>query len=134
MIMKRIIIYIYSGVMFTLIIGLSGCYKDIITPELGSGPDDFPPKQVSFQTELAPIFNTSCAVAGCHVSGAHTPYLATAVSFTEIINGGYVNLTDPKRSKIDLMITGEMAQYMPAPVKTNTQKVYDWIRNGAPKN
>lgn len=132
MIMKRIIIYI--GVMFTAIIGLTGCYKDIITPELASGPDDLPPQQVSFETVLAPMFNKNCAVAGCHVSGAHTPYLATAVSFTEIVNGGYVNLAKPQESKIYQMITGEMAQYMPAPVKTNTQKVYDWIRNGAPNN
>jgi hypothetical protein len=132
MIMKRIIIY--TGVMFTLIIGLSGCYKDIITPEMASGPDDLPPKQVSFQAELAPMFNTSCAISGCHVSGAHTPYLTTAVSFTQIINGGYVSLANPKESKIYQMITGEMAQYMPTPAKTNAQKVYDWIRNGAPNN
>jgi len=132
MIMKRIIIY--TGIMFTLIIGLSSCYKDIIPPELGSGPDDFPAQQVSFQTELAPIFNTNCAISGCHVSGAHTPYLTTALSYTQIVNGGYVNLTNPKESKIYQMINGEMAQYMAAPVKTNTQKVYDWIRNGAPNN
>ena len=130
--MKRIIIY--TGVMFTLLIGLSGCYKDIITPELASGPDDLPPQQVSFQTELVPIFNTNCALAGCHVSGAHAPYLTTAVAFTQIVNGGFVNLAIPKESMIYQMITGEMAQYMPAPVKTNTQKVYDWIRNGAPNN
>jgi hypothetical protein len=132
MIMKRIIIY--TGVIFTLIIGLSGCYKDIITPEMASGPDDLPPKQVSFQTDLAPMFNASCAVAGCHVTGAHKPYLSTAVSYGEIVNGGYVNLANPKESKLYQMITGEMAQYMPAPVKTNTQQVYDWIRNGAPNN
>jgi hypothetical protein len=130
--MKRIIIY--TGVIFTLIIGLSGCYKDIITPEMASGPDDLPPKQVSFQTELAPMFNTSCAVSGCHVTGAHKPYLTPAVSYGEIVNGGYVNLANPKESKLYQMITGEMAQYMPDPVKTNTQKVYDWIRNGAPNN
>ena len=132
MIMKRIIIY--TGLMFTLVIVLSSCYKDIIVPELASGPDDLPPKQVSYKGELAPMFNTSCAVAGCHVTGAHKPYLSTAVSYGEIVNGGYVNLANPKESKLYQMITGEMAQYMPAPVKTNTQKVYDWIRNGAPNN
>lgn len=132
MIMKRIVIY--TGIMFTIVFGLSGCYKDIIVPEMASGPDDFPPKQVSFQTELAPIFNSSCATAGCHVTGAHAPYLSTSVSYAEIVNGGYVNLTSPQQSKLYQMITGEMGQYMPSPVKTNTQKVYDWIRNGAPNN
>jgi hypothetical protein len=130
--MKRIIIY--TGVMFTIMIGFSSCYKDIIVPEMGSGPDDLPPKQVSYQGELAPMFNASCTAAGCHVTGAHKPYLTTAVSYGEIVNGGYVNLANPKESKLYQMITGEMAQYMPAPVKTNTQQVYDWIRNGAPNN
>ena len=132
MIMKRIIINI--TVLFITTIALVSCYKDIIPPELGSGPDDLPPQQVSFQSELAPIFNTSCALSGCHVSGAHTPYLGSAVSYSQIMNGSYVNLASPKDSKLYQMIKGEMAQYLPAPVKTNTQKVYDWIRNGAPNN
>src|SRR5436190_19413552 len=132
MIMKRIIIYI--GAMFILMIGSSGCYKDIIPPEIASGPDDLPPQQVSFQAELTPIFNTNCAIAGCHVSGGHHPYLATSLSYAEIVNGGYVDLATPQQSKLYQMIRGEMAQYLPAPVKTNTQKVYDWIRNGAPNN
>ena len=130
--MKRISIYI--GLIAAVIIGLTGCYKDIIIPELGSGPDDFPPQQISFQNELAPILNTSCATPTCHVSGAHTPYLSSAVSYTQIVNGGFVNLANPKTSTIYLMITGEMAQYLPSPAKTNQQKVYDWIRNGAPNN
>lgn len=130
--MKLIIIYI--GIVFIAVVGLTSCYKDIIKPELGSGPDDLPPQQVSFQTELAPIFNTNCAVSGCHVSGAHAPYLTTSLAYSQILNGGYINIAIPKESKIYRMITGDMGQYMPAPVKTNTQKVYDWIRNGAPNN
>ena len=130
--MKRSIIYI--GLIFTLVFLAAGCYKDIIIPELSSDPDDFPPQQVSFQADLAPIFNANCALAGCHVSGAHTPYLTTSQSYTQIVNGGYVNLATPKNSKLYEMIKGEMAQYMPSPVKDNTQKVYDWIRNGAPNN
>jgi len=132
MIMKRIIIY--TGIMFTLMIGLASCYKDIIVPELASGPDDLPPQQVSFQSELAPILNTNCATPNCHVSGSRAPYLTTALSYSEILNGGFVNLANPRQSKLYGEITGGMAQYMPAPVKTNTQKIYDWIRNGAPKN
>ena len=130
--MKRI--FIYTGIIFTFIIVLSGCYKDIITPEMASGPDDLPPQQVSFQTELAPMFNTSCAISGCHASGAHAPYLTTALAYTQIVNGGFLNLAAPKESKFYQMVTGDMAQYMPTPAKTNAQKVYDWIRNGAPNN
>ncbi|MGZ8557036.1 MAG: hypothetical protein ACXWWC_01815, partial [Chitinophagaceae bacterium] len=69
--MKRLLIY--TGLMLALGTGFTSCYKDIIKPNLAEDPDG-PPKQVSFKTELAPLFNTSCALAGCHVSGAHKPY------------------------------------------------------------
>ena len=127
--MKRLLIY--TGLMLALGIGFTSCYKDIIKPNLAEDPDG-PPKQVSFKTELAPLFNTSCALAGCHVSGARKPYLTTDISYQQIVNGGFVNLALPKESILYKNIYGEMAEYIPS--KTDKQKVYDWIRNGAPNN
>jgi hypothetical protein len=127
--MKRLIKYaslvILTGILVT------GCYKDIIVPDLASDPDG-PPQPVSFKTELAPLFNSSCALAGCHVSGAHHPYMTTDVSYQQIVNGGFVNTALPKQSTLYIMVNGEMAQYIPS--KIDRQKVYDWIRNGAPNN
>jgi len=127
--MKHFIKYaglvIITGILFT------GCYKDIIVPDLASDPDG-PPQPVSFKTELAPLFNSSCALAGCHVSGAHHPYMTTDVSYQQIVNGGFVNTALPKQSTLYIMVNGEMAQYIPS--KIDRQKVYDWIRNGAPNN
>ena len=127
--MKRL--FIYSGLLLTLAIAFTGCYKDIIKPELASDPDG-PPQQVSFKTDLAPIFNTSCALAGCHSSGAHKPYLATDISYSQIVNGGFVNLALPKESTLYKNVYGEMGQYLPS--SGDKQKIYDWIRNGAPNN
>jgi len=127
--MKRLLIY--SGLVLFVGIGFTGCYKDIIKPDLAVDPDG-PPIAVSFKNELAPIFNSSCAVAGCHVSGGHKPYMATDISYQQIVNGGFVNTALPKESTLYKMINGEMQQYIPSAV--NRQKVYDWIRNGAPNN
>lgn len=110
---------------------LVGCYKDVIKPELAVDPDG-PPQPVSYKNELAPMFNTSCALAGCHVSGAHKPYLAPDISYNQIVGGGFVNLALPKESILYKNVYGEMAQYMPS--GASRQKVYDWIRNGAPNN
>ena len=121
----------YTGLLLLLVIGFTSCYKDVIKPELAVDPDG-PPAQVSFQNELAPIFNTRCATAGCHSSGAHKPFLTPDISYTQIVNGGFVNLALPKESILYKNIYGEMAQYLPS--KTDRQKVYDWIRNGAPNN
>jgi len=123
--------YIYTGLIVAIVVGLSSCYKDIIIPELASDPDG-PPQPVSFKTELAPVFAANCALSGCHVSGAHKPYMTADVSYQQIVNGGFINTALPKESILYKMINGEMAQYIPS--SSDRQKVYDWIRNGAPNN
>ena len=127
--MKRVIIYM--GISLALAIGITGCYKDVIFPETVADPDG-PPQSVSFKDQLAPLFNSSCALVGCHVSGGHKPYMATGISYQEIVNGGFVNTIIPKESILYKMINGEMKEYIPS--ASDRQKVYDWIRNGAPNN
>ncbi len=127
--MKSILLYI--GLILSLGVGISSCYKDVIIPDLPKDPNA-PPKQVSFANELRPLFNTSCATAGCHVSGAHKPYLTPDISYQQIVNGGYVNLSLPSQSVLHIKLNGDMSQYMPS--ADNRQKVFDWIRNGAPNN
>ena len=121
----------YTGLLLLVVLGLSSCYKDVIIPQLAVDPDG-PPQQVSFKNELAPIFATKCTEAGCHVNGSHKPYMAADVSYSQIVNGGFVNLALPKESVLYKNVFGEMAQYIPS--SADKQKVYDWIRNGAPNN
>ena len=121
----------YTGLILFVIIGLSSCYKDIVIPQLASDPDG-PPQPVSFSTELKPLFAAKCTDAGCHVTGAHKPYMTPDISYTQIVNGGFVNLALPKESILYKNINGEMSQYISS--SADKQKVYDWIRNGAPNN
>ncbi len=127
--MKRI--SIYTGLLLLMAIVFTGCYKDIVIPQLASDPDG-PPQPVSFKNELAPLFNAKCTEAGCHVTGAHKPYLTTDISYNQIVGGGFVNTALPKESVLYKYVYGEMSQYIPS--STDKQKVYDWIRNGAPNN
>lgn len=110
---------------------LVSCYKDTILPETVADPDG-PPQFVSFKTDLAPVFNSNCAKSGCHVSGSHKPYMTSDMSYQQIVNGGFVNTAIPKESRIYIMINSEMREFIPSAVER--QKVYDWIRNGAPNN
>ena len=127
--MKKILLYtgliVLAGALF------ASCYKDIITPDLPEDPNA-PPQQVSFKNELAPIFNSSCTDVGCHVSGGHHPYMTLDVSYQEIVNGGFVNTAFPKQSILYQQIYGDMGVHIPS--ESDKQKVYDWIRNGAPNN
>lgn len=121
----------YTGFLFCLVIGLSGCYRDVILPDAAVDPDG-PPQSVSFKTDVAPMVNTKCALAGCHVSGGHKPYMTIGGSYQEIVNGGFVNTLIPKQSILYQKISGEMQQYIPSAV--DRQKIYDWIRTGALNN
>jgi hypothetical protein len=127
--MKKLLIY--AGLIVATVFALAGCYKDVILPDATFNPDG-PPQAVSYNTDLKPLFNSSCALSGCHVSGAHKPYMTADVSYLQIVNGGFVNTIIPKESILYLKINGDMKEYIPS--AANRQKVYDWIRNGAPNN
>ena len=127
--MKRKVI---STIIFFIVgFGIAGCYKDYIIPDTPTDPDG-PPQFVSYNAELKPLFNSNCAKSGCHLSPAHKPYLNSEVSYNELINGGFVNTAVPKESRLYIMINGEMKEFIPS--AEDRQKVYDWIRNGAPNN
>lgn len=127
--MKHLLLYI--GLILLGGFALQSCYKDIIKPDLPKDPNA-PPQQVSFKTELAPLFSKNCTDVGCHVTGGHHPYMTPDVSYQEIVNGGFVNTALPKESILYKEIYGDMGVHIPS--LTDRQKIYDWIRNGAPNN
>ena|ERR1700687_5886253 len=124
--MKRLLIY--AGLLFFVSFGLSSCYKDVILPSVSVTK---PPQYVSFRSDLQPIFTTNCALSGCHVKGAQTPYLTPDVSYQQLL-GGFVNTIDPTKSILYDAINNAMEVHIPN--AADRQKIYDWIRNGAPNN
>lgn len=128
--MKRITII--AGLFLFVGFALTGCYKDVILPDSAVDPDG-PAQPVSFSVELAPMLKKNCTDVGCHVKGSNKPYMEVEnQSYTNIVGGGYVNTTVPKQSLIYQWINGDMKEYIPS--AADRQKVYDWIRNGAPNN
>ena len=127
--MKQLIIY---ASLFIMGLSLAGCYKDVILPDAAVDPDG-PPQAVSYKNEVAPMLNTKCALSGCHVSGEQKPYLSAAISYQELVNGGFVNTIVPKESILYQEINGgDMEVNIPS--ASDRQKIYDWIRNGALNN
>ena len=60
--MKKVTIFTAIFLTVLLGLGITGCYKDIILPDVAVDPDG-PPQAVSYKTDLAPLFNTKCATA-----------------------------------------------------------------------
>jgi len=112
-------------------VGLTGCYKDVNLPTPTTDPNG-PPQQWSFKKDIAPLLNTNCALSGCHVAGSQKPDMETAVSYIDLVNGGYVNTLIPNQSIIYIMINGNMEEHIPN--AADRKKIYDWIRTGALDN
>jgi hypothetical protein len=108
-----------------------GCYRDVINP--GTDPNG-PPQNVSFSGDLVPIFSNNCALSGCHDGTAHKPALTPDKAFTSLTTGGYVNTLVPAQSTIYLALKSGAMPPSGGLKSSDVQKVYDWIRNGAPNN
>ena len=124
--MKRILLY--GGLLLFMGIGIVSCYKDVIIPQVAQ---EAPPQFVSYSGDLQPLWNENCALSGCHVKGGQVPYLTEDISYNQLL-GGYVNTVVPEDSKLWIALNGVMMSHLPS--ASDRQKVFDWIRNGAPNN
>jgi len=120
-------------VMIMLI--LAGCYKaDTLYPSKDSQVN----KEVSFVKDIIPIFNQKCAISGCHGSGSHTPDLTASKAYNSLMNGGFINVSDPKNSKLYLRLTGKLTPVMPLAGPNNPSNinalVLTWITQKAKNN
>ncbi len=124
----------YTLVVMSILI-LAGCYKaDTLYPNTNTVLT----KAVSFSKDIIPIMNQKCAISGCHASGGHTPDLTAAKAFNSLMNGGFINLTDPKNSKLYLRLTGGITPAMPLIGSSNPSNinslVLTWITQKAKNN
>ncbi len=125
--MKRVLIF--GGLLLFMGISIVSCYQDVIVPPVSQNA---PPQFVSFSGDLQPIFTSNCALSGCHVPGGQMPYLTEGLAYDQLVGGGYVNTVIPEQSELYIAINGIMMPHIPS--ASDRQKVYDWIRNGAPNN
>lgn len=117
---------------FTILL-LIGCYKDK-TVIFDTGEEITRP--VSYTNDIIPIFNTSCAVIGCHTIGGIKPDLSAANAFNSLNVGNYFNTTAAESSTIYLWMTGKKGIPMPT---TGINKEYNalvlaWVKQGAKNN
>ena len=108
----------------------SQCTYDFIVPEEVIDPDDPNVEEISFATEIAPIF-TSLDCTACH-SGGIPPNLTSANAYSSIVPSR-VNLDNPEESKIYTKPSpsgSHPKQYSDA----QAALVLTWIKQGAKNN
>ncbi len=121
-----------------VLFGMYSCTKDvtvIIEPSLSSIPTN---KTISFASDIVPIISKSCAMTGCHVTGGKSPDLSDGKAFGSLSSGGYLNIANPKSSKIYLSLTGKGGLLMPIGSVNNPSNLNNlilmWVQQGAKNN
>lgn len=117
-----------KAVCLSVCLILASCKSDIIEPITPDIPD-----QVSFSTNIVPIFDLSCNNPGCHAPGGKSPDLSPAVAYDNLFLYGQVDVDDPAGSGIYIKIIagGSMATYAKP---GDAEIILKWIEQGAENN
>jgi hypothetical protein len=111
-----------------------GCKYDFIVPEEIPviDPDDPNAEQISFSSDIVPIFESKCTA--CHTTGKQRPDLSAANAYSSLNSTRYLNSSDAELSFI---------YTKPNPDASGTHQKYSageaalvlgWIQQGAKNN
>jgi len=119
--------YAIAIAAFAMMLLLTSCEYDFVEPD-----NTPPPATISFTTDVMPVFNESCNMSGCHATGAAEPDLSPANAYSSLVDGGFINTSDPASSLLyTSMATGSMK---PFSTTSQTNLILAWIQKGALNN
>lgn len=122
--------------VFTLVLSiLIGCTSDdddpsMMNPDMMEEEDQCMDQNISYQNDIVPVVNSSCALSGCHVDGFSNGDFTTYAGLKEKADGGQLN------SRVVL------TRNMPPSNSTGPKSLTEaqilafecWIKDGAPDN
>jgi hypothetical protein len=130
---KKIFTVALAAVIMAMMV-LAGCAKDD-TVIIDNSPAIT--KEVSFSRDLVPLFNKSCAISGCHVTGGVAPNLEANKAYNSL-NTDLINTGSPENSELYKILTGKQTPAMPMGGASNPGNinayVLAWIKQGAHNN
>lgn len=86
---------------------------------------------VSYQEHVVPILETNCI--SCHNGQYASPNLMGDGSYQELIDGGYLNITDVENSKLIIKLN-DNHPYVGTPSQNDIDLIVQWIEEGALNN
>ena len=119
---NRLTPLLFGGIIALAVCTTASCEKEVYVP--------FPtPDVISYTQDIQPFFNAKCT--NCHGNAA--PNLESPDSYDNLINGGYIDLSNPANSAlyISIDVGGSMESYA---TSEDRQLVLKWIEQGALNN
>jgi len=128
-------------VILIIALGFEGCRYNFIVPEevppvVDPGDPDAP--QMSFKTDIAPIFNVGDKCTACHTTGKTAPDLTTDRAYASLNTTKYINSAIPEESRIYKHPHPDTNEHVGGGKKKYTAQeaanVLLWIQQGAKNN
>ena len=137
-------IAITFGVMLVMIFSISSCTEDVTVIGLPDNPIDTTAvvPQLSFKTDVAPLFDANCATCHHHAAGATSGVdLSAANAYASLMGNNskgivYIKAGDPDNSVLMDYLTANGENQMPTSglnPEVNAA-VSTWIQQGAKNN
>jgi hypothetical protein len=125
--------FLLAIVLVAVFIG--GCKYDWIIPEEVIDPDDPNTEEISFSTEILPIFTEGNNCTACHKTGSQIPDLTAGNAYSAINSTRYINTSSPEESRIYTVAHPERSGHSQKKY-TNAQAalILTWIKQGAKNN
>lgn len=128
--MKRSQIFI---LLFIITVIVSSCTYDFI--KIVEAPPIDPGTEVSFATQILPIFNNNSACTACHKPGSQSPDYTAANAYNSIISNGVVSTVTPESSLLYTVPAPTTSGHLWKKYTSNqAQLVLLWIQQGAKNN
>ncbi|WP_320112415.1 hypothetical protein [Draconibacterium orientale] len=121
--LKNLISIFLIGLIF------GGCAYNWIVEEQAIDPGDPNAPEVSFSTQIVPIFTSKCIT--CHTTGSQTPDLTPANAYNSLNSSRYVNTSNPESS---LIYTKPLSSHSQTYSTAEAALVLTWITQGAQNN
>ena len=126
--------FLFTVVVIALLFG--GCKYDFIVEEEIPvvDPEDPNAEQISFSSDILPIFTTGNNCTSCHSTGKTAPDLTATKAYSALISK-YVNTTSPEQSKIYTVPKSDVSGHSQKKYTANQAAlVLLWIQQGAKNN
>jgi len=93
------------------------------------------PVNVSFSTDIMPVFNQSCNTAGCHAPGYSAPDLTSPNAYADLLKYNLIDTLIPENSVLyKRMVDSEQPMPTAGVLTYEASMVLVWIREGAKDN
>lgn len=121
--MKRVVSCLLYSIVSTCLVGCTYNYIEFSPIET--------PAEVSYIEHIDPIFKSSCS--SCHNGQLAQPNLSGEESYSELIDGGYIDIVDVESSKLIVKLN-DNHPYVGTPLPSEIDLISLWITQGALNN